>query len=63
MIKLLSLKKLILKKLMGIPNSTRKIKLLASGELKSLVSIEVDFASHKASEVIDSLGGKIILPS
>lgn len=39
------------------------LKLLAKGEFSYATTIEVDFASEKAIEIINKNGGKVVLPS
>ena len=39
------------------------LKLLAKGEFNYATTIEVDFASQKAVEMVEQKGGKVILPT
>ena len=51
----------ILKKEKIINNSFNKIKILGSGEIKSKVTLEVDFVSKSAKEKLEKVGGTINL--
>ena len=42
-----------------ITHANRKVKLLAKGELKVAVNIEVDSVSAAAAKIIEKLGGKV----
>ena len=44
-----------------ISNKYRKLKLLASGDIKEKYNIEVNFISKSAREKIEKFGGKVIL--
>ena len=50
-----------LKKSKILRNSTRKFKILSTGEIKSKVDIEADYSSKSAIEKIEKVGGKITI--
>ena len=50
-----------LKKSKIVRNSTRKFKILSTGEIKSKVDIEADYSSKSAIEKIEKAGGKITI--
>ena len=50
-----------LKKSKIVRNSTRKFKILSTGEIKSKVDIEADYSSKSAIEKIEKVGGKITI--
>jgi len=46
-----------------VQNLKRTVKLLAKGELKSKIDLEVDLVSSKASEAVAKIGGNVVLLS
>ena len=51
----------LLKKTNVIGNSYKKIKILGTGEVKDIISINADFCSKSAKEKIEKIGGSITL--
>ena len=49
----------LLKKISLINQKFHKVKILANGDIKDKVDIEVDFISKSAKEKVEKLGGKI----
>jgi large subunit ribosomal protein L15 len=46
-----------------VRSNGKEVKLLGKGELKTKVTIQVDFASESAKAAVEKAGGKLVLPA